>query len=155
MTAHVLVPSIDEEKPATLSRRIVYDLLRDELGFEGVILSDDLEMKAMAATYSVPEAAVQAIAAGCDGAVCDLQPARIECRRRRSKRSFTRSRTAAFRYKRLEDALTRQRRAKERFLAARRCSRAGGQEALAAVVGCDAHRRIADEMAPACRDATS
>ena len=47
--------------------RIVYDLLRDELGFEGVILSDDLEMKAIAATYQVPDAAVQAMAAGCDG----------------------------------------------------------------------------------------
>src|SRR5688572_31506640 len=65
MTAHILVPSLDEDRPATLSRRIVYDLLRDELGFEGVILSDDLEMKAIAATYSVPDAAVQAIAAGC------------------------------------------------------------------------------------------
>ena len=50
MTAHILVPSLDEERPATLSRAIVYDLLRDELGFDGVILSDDLEMKAIAAT---------------------------------------------------------------------------------------------------------
>ena len=67
MTAHVLVPSLDEERPATLSPRIVQGMLREELGFEGVILSDDLEMKAIAATYSVPDAAVQAIAAGCDG----------------------------------------------------------------------------------------
>ena len=72
MTAHVLVPSLDEEKPATLSRRIVQGMLRDELGFHGVILSDDLEMKAIAKTYAVPDAAVQAIAAGCDG-VLDLQ----------------------------------------------------------------------------------
>src|SRR3989440_11957622 len=42
MTAHVLVPSIDDERPASLSRRIVFDLLRDELRYEGVILSDDL-----------------------------------------------------------------------------------------------------------------
>jgi beta-N-acetylhexosaminidase len=54
MTAHVLVPSFDEQKPATLSRRIVFDLLRDELGFGGVILSDDLEMKALAKDYSIP-----------------------------------------------------------------------------------------------------
>ena len=67
MTAHVLVPSLDEEKPATLSPRIVQALLRDELGFQGVILSDDLEMKAIAKTYTVPDAAVRAIAAGCDG----------------------------------------------------------------------------------------
>src|SRR5213075_2547374 len=44
MTAHVRVTSIDDERPATLSRKIVYDLLRDELGFAGVIISDDLEM---------------------------------------------------------------------------------------------------------------
>ena len=67
MTAHVLVPSLDESRPATLSPRVVQGMLREELGFEGVILSDDLEMKAVAATYSVPDAAVQAIAAGCDG----------------------------------------------------------------------------------------
>ena len=67
MTAHVLVPSLDEERPATLSPKIVQAILRDELGYAGVILSDDLEMKAIAAIVSVPEAAVQAIAAGCDG----------------------------------------------------------------------------------------
>ena len=67
MTAHVLVPSFDEHKPATLSKTNVQGLLRDELGFPGVILSDDLEMKAIAKTYSVPDAGVQAIAAGCDG----------------------------------------------------------------------------------------
>ena len=66
MTAHVLVPSLDEEKPATLSQRIVQGMLREELGFPGVILSDDLEMKAIAKSHTVPDAAVQAIAAGCD-----------------------------------------------------------------------------------------
>src|SRR4029453_19225778 len=63
MTAHVLVPSLDDEKPATLSPRIVQALLRNELEFQGVILSDDLEMKAIAKTYTVPDAAVAAIAA--------------------------------------------------------------------------------------------
>ena len=66
MTAHVLVPSLDEEVPATLSKRIV-GLLREELGYQGVILSDDLEMKAIAGRYAVPDAAVRAIASGCDG----------------------------------------------------------------------------------------
>src|SRR6188474_103661 len=63
MTAHVLVPSLDERRPASLSRHVVYDLLRKELGFEGVILSDDLEMKALANDYPVPDAAVQALQA--------------------------------------------------------------------------------------------
>jgi beta-N-acetylhexosaminidase len=142
MTAHVLVPSIDGEKPATLSRRIVYDLLRDELGFEGVILSDDLEMKAIAATYAVPDAAVQAIAAGCDGLlICaghiDVQVAALEALVHAVE-------DGRIPYKRLEDALTRHRRAKERFLAT---AVAPGARDLRRVVGCDAHRRIADEMA--------
>src|SRR5438093_8745923 len=67
MTAHVLVPSLDETRPASLSRRIVHDILREELKYEGVILSDDLEMKAIAAEYEVPSAAILAIQAGCDG----------------------------------------------------------------------------------------
>ena len=65
-------------------------------GFEGVILSDDLEMKAIAATYSVPDAAVQAIAAGCDG-LLDLQRRRRGAGASRSRRWCTPSRTAAFR----------------------------------------------------------
>ena len=67
MTAHVLVPSLDDERPSTLSPKVVQALLRDELGFEGVILSDDLEMKAVSARYPVPESAGEAIRAGCDG----------------------------------------------------------------------------------------
>src|SRR4029453_9764862 len=57
MTAHVLVPTIDEDKPATLSPRIVRGMLREELAFPGVILSDDLEMKGIAAAYRGPDAA--------------------------------------------------------------------------------------------------
>src|SRR6185295_4799531 len=56
MTAHVLVPALDEERPATLSPRIVGDILRGELKYDGVILSDDLEMKALANDYAVPAA---------------------------------------------------------------------------------------------------
>src|SRR5688572_12368505 len=67
MTAHVLVPSLDEQRPATLSSRVVTGILRHELHFDGVVLSDDLEMKALANDYPVPESAVLAIEAGCDG----------------------------------------------------------------------------------------
>jgi beta-N-acetylhexosaminidase len=142
MTAHVLVPSFDEERPATLSPRLVEALLRRELGYEGVILSDDLEMKAIAATYAVPEAAVAAIAAGCDGLlVCsgdvEAQAATLEA----LVHAVEQGRIA---YSRLEDALIRLRRAKERFLAAPVAS--GGPDALRRVVGCDEHRRIVDEM---------
>ena len=66
MTAHVLYPALDPDRPATLSRRIATDLLRAELGFRGVLVSDDLGMKAVADRYPIEELAVGAIEAGCD-----------------------------------------------------------------------------------------
>jgi len=143
MTAHVLVPALDEEKPATLSRRIVRGLLRDELGFQGVIVSDDLEMKAIAATYRVADAAVDAIAAGCDALlICsgdvEVQAGALEAlvhAVEQDRIPFTQ----------LEDSLLRLRRAKERFLAAPVAT--GRPPQLSHVLGCDAHQRIVDEMA--------
>jgi beta-N-acetylhexosaminidase len=66
MTAHVLYPALDPDRPATLSRRIATDLLRGELGFRGALVSDDLGMKAVADRYSIEELAVGAIEAGVD-----------------------------------------------------------------------------------------
>ena len=150
MTAHILVPSLDEEKPATLSPVIVRGMLREELDFDGVILSDDLEMKAIADTYTVPDAAVQAIAAGCDGV--------LVCRANATDRVQDAAVQAAvletlvhaiedgrIQFKRAEDALARNRKAKERFLAAPVVP--GRRPALRQVLGNDEHRRIADEMA--------
>ncbi|MDI1482365.1 beta-N-acetylhexosaminidase [Polyangium sp. y55x31] len=66
MTAHVVVTSIDASVPATLSRAVCTDLLRSTVGFHGVLFSDDLEMAAVAAQYSVEASAVASIRAGCD-----------------------------------------------------------------------------------------
>ncbi|HEY3594532.1 MAG TPA: beta-N-acetylhexosaminidase [Polyangiaceae bacterium] len=66
MTAHVVYEELDPGVPATLSRAICASLLRAELGFEGVLFSDDLEMKAIAARWTVERAAVDAVWAGCD-----------------------------------------------------------------------------------------
>jgi beta-N-acetylhexosaminidase len=147
MTAHVLVPSLDEQRPATLSRRIVTGLLREELGYGGVILSDDLEMKAVANAYPVPSSAVLAVEAGCDGVlVCsgdhDLQAAALEA-------IIHAVEDERLSYARVEDAMLRQQRAKERFLAApvSRATRPLGSQALHDVLGCDEHRAVADEMA--------
>jgi beta-N-acetylhexosaminidase len=144
MTAHVLVPALDEQRPATLSRRIVHTLLRDELGFGGVILSDDLEMNAVSTRYTVADAAVAAIQAGCDGLlICsgnvDLQAQALEALVKAVE-------TGDIPQARLDDAERRLRRAKERFLAGRAPARARRQ-AWRQVVGCDAHRAVADEMA--------
>ncbi len=66
MTAHVLYPALDREHPATLSRRILTDLLRRELRFRGVVFSDALEMKAISDRLGIGGAAVAAVKAGCD-----------------------------------------------------------------------------------------
>jgi beta-N-acetylhexosaminidase len=66
MTSHILLPQLDPDNPATLSRRILEGLLREELGFTGVIVSDALDMKGASGETGIPEAAVRALAAGCD-----------------------------------------------------------------------------------------
>lgn len=65
MTAHVVYPALDEG-PATLSKKIVTELLRGRFGFEGVVFSDDLEMKGIAAEQAPEAAGVLAVEAGCD-----------------------------------------------------------------------------------------
>jgi len=66
MTSHILLPQLDAENPATFSPRILQQLLREELGFEGVIVSDALDMVGASGEIGIPAAAVRAIAAGCD-----------------------------------------------------------------------------------------
>ena len=66
MTAHIVYSALDADRPATLSRPILTDLLRGELGFDGLIITDDMEMKAIDRRYRTGEAAVMAIEAGAD-----------------------------------------------------------------------------------------
>lgn len=66
MTAHVVFPALDAARPATLSPRVLGDLLRGELGYGGVIVSDDLDMNAIADHAPPGDAAVAAVSAGCD-----------------------------------------------------------------------------------------
>ncbi len=66
MSAHVVYRALDPERPATLSHRICTGLLREELGFDGVLVSDDLEMGAIANTLGPAEAALGALRAGVD-----------------------------------------------------------------------------------------
>jgi len=66
MSSHILLPQLDAHNPATFSRVILEGLLRDELGFTGVIVSDALDMVGASGEIGIAEAAVRAIAAGCD-----------------------------------------------------------------------------------------
>jgi beta-N-acetylhexosaminidase len=69
MSAHILVPALDPKLPATLSRAVLTDLLRGELGYQGLIVTDGIDMQAIAATYGMEGGSVRAIAAGAD-AIC-------------------------------------------------------------------------------------
>ncbi|MFM8268857.1 MAG: glycoside hydrolase family 3 N-terminal domain-containing protein, partial [Pseudomonadota bacterium] len=66
MTAHLINKSLDPDLPATLSPKIINDILRAQLRFQKVVFSDDMEMKAIADNYGAEESAVMAIQAGCD-----------------------------------------------------------------------------------------
>ncbi|WP_327268335.1 glycoside hydrolase family 3 protein [Streptomyces sp. NBC_01218] len=69
MSAHILLPALDPDRPATLSPQILTGLLRGELGYEGLIVTDAVEMQAISATYGIERGSVLAIAAGAD-ALC-------------------------------------------------------------------------------------
>ena len=66
MSAHIRVPALTGDAPATLSPRALAGMLRSELGFTGVIITDALEMRGASASIGIPEAAVRALAAGAD-----------------------------------------------------------------------------------------
>ena len=66
MTAHTIFPAYDEEYPATLSKKILTDLLRGEMGFDGVIVSDAIGMAAILKKWPLPQACAMAIKAGVD-----------------------------------------------------------------------------------------
>lgn len=147
MTAHVLYPALDEEQPATLSRGIVQDILRDEFGFQGLIVSDDLEMGAIVETQTVEQAAVGALRAGCDtllvcGESVDRHVSVIEEVIRAVERGEL-DETC------VEVALARQQRVKARFLGGERSRRPLAGEALRARLGTSAHQAVAAEIARA------
>ena len=119
--------------------------MREELHYEGVIISDDLEMKAIASEFTAPAAAVLAIEAGCDAIlICsgdvDKKAAALE----ELVHAVEEERLPLTR---VEDALKRQRRAKERFLAAAVAPRPPTGRAIRQLLGREEHRAIADQMA--------
>jgi beta-N-acetylhexosaminidase len=138
MTAHVVYRAIDDRRPGTLSPAVC-STLRDDVGFRGMLVSDDLEMAAIAARWPVEDAAVQAIAAGCDALlVCwsdDKQERVVDALAREAERS------GSFRA-RCEEALARVHEARRRATA-----RPADDAAIARLVGGEASRAVAAEMA--------
>ena len=140
MTAHVLVPSVDDTRPASLSRTLVRDWLKVKLQFGGVVLCDDLGMKAVA-TRPLAEIAVDAIDAGND--VVLLCNSTAEAQAVALEALIHAAEAGRLAPKRLDDALVRQRLVKEQFL--------GGQpvriNVALDVIGSAAHQAVAQEMA--------
>jgi beta-N-acetylhexosaminidase len=143
MTAHILIPALDDTGPATLSPRVVDGLLKQQLGFQGLVLTDDMEMKAISSRYGLPEATVKAIAAGCDavlmcGTSQEPQMLALEA-------VIHAVEDGSLSLPRVEDAFARHRRVKERFLGRRPAPLAG--KALRDALGRDEHQAVAAEMA--------
>lgn len=113
MMAHVLYPELDPERPASLSRAVVTDILRGELGYHGVVLTDDLEMKAVADRWAPDESAVMAMKAGCDIVpVCASHDAQV----RAMEGAIRAAEKGEIAFREMDDALLRIRRLKERYL---------------------------------------
>ncbi len=66
MTAHILFPRLDAERPATFSPRVVDELLRGELGYRGAVVTDDIGMRAVSRAFDAPETTLATLRAGCD-----------------------------------------------------------------------------------------
>lgn len=145
MVGHLLVPSLDERAPASLSRTIVHQWLRRTLGFEGVILTDDLDMKGVATGRTMGQIAVDALSAGVDGLlVCggdvERQFEAIEALIRALE-------DGTLPMSRVEDALARHRRAKQRFFPADFRPRALSGPQIRDLVGRMEHQAVAEAMA--------
>jgi beta-N-acetylhexosaminidase len=137
MVSHLLVREMDDAVPATLSRKLVKGLLREEMGYSGPVVTDDLEMKALAKHWTPAQMAVMAAMAGCDLlAICRSHDAQVE-----AMESVIRALEAGeIPFGEAEAAESRVRRLKERFLAdyrdpdpkqARLAAGAGERRALA------------------------
>jgi beta-N-acetylhexosaminidase len=113
MMAHVLYPELDPELPASLSTTIVDGILRRDLGYDGVVFTDDLEMKAVADRWSPDRSAVLAMQAGCDIIpVCLTHDAQVTA----MEGAIRAVEAEDVSYKVMDDSLARIRAMKERYL---------------------------------------
>ena len=140
MTAHLLLPVLDPEHPATLSRPILTDLLREQLGFRNLVISDDLLMQGIADSTPPGEAAVRFIEAGGD--------LMLICHDEVAQRQALVVVTEAVETGRLSEAQVRAScnriaDAKAQYL---RRKLAASAEEIRAVVGCDAHWRLVESV---------
>ncbi|WP_039793576.1 beta-N-acetylhexosaminidase [Paenibacillus elgii] len=143
MSSHIVFPAFEPERlPATLSRRVLTGLLREELGFDGTIVTDCMEMQAIAAHYGTVEAAVMAVEAGADIVLIshsrELQEGALDA-------LLEAVRSGRISEERIDASV-------RRLLALKRKRLAAGtepHEAALRLVGCEAHRQTARRISEA------
>jgi beta-N-acetylhexosaminidase len=139
MTTHIMFPTLDRELPATLSRPILTELLREELGFEGLVVTDCLEMKGIADHWGPEEAGVLVLEAGADMLlICHTQ----ETQARMHAAVCAAVRSGRLSEGRLHESLARVRRARELTESAR--SRAGHPEIVSATAYRELEARVTE-----------
>lgn len=140
MTAHILYPTLDDARPATLSSYILTGLLRKELNFQGLIVTDDLEMRAIVDHYGIGEAAVLAFRAGADILlICKDQDRVVTA----METVYEAVRRGEISEARLEASLGRIARAKSRFL---HPYTPADSRSAKAIVGSKAHKTLLDSI---------
>ena len=140
MTAHVVFAALDATRPATLSPAVITGLLRGKLGYRGVIVSDDLDMRAIAGHMGADVAAVGAIRAGCDVLLlCRDDEHQVQAQAALVREA---ERDSKFRA-RVGESAQRVRDMKRAHAAAQLAIPAPSRD----VVGSFAHRRLADQLA--------
>ncbi|MCZ6800178.1 MAG: beta-N-acetylhexosaminidase [Nitrospirae bacterium] len=136
MTAHVHYPALDKESPATLSYPILTDLLRNTLGFDGVVLTDDMEMQAILDHSSVGAASVRALQAGADILlICHQQDRQTEAIYAVEQAIES----GQLSMDRLDQTVQRVQQLKAQYVPS---SQPSSPEHLQEVVGCSAHQQV-------------
>lgn len=144
MTAHVLYPSLDSEKPASLSKKIQTQFIRKHKRFEGILVTDDMAMKAITLHQSIPEATLDAILAGTDMVLLRgdqaAQTSALEAVAQEAEKS------PAFRSK-LESSSHRLQRIQKEYL-----SKPNPYERDLNLIGCEEHQAYITELLQTDRD---
>ncbi len=140
MTAHVLYPALDPKYPATLSHAVITQLLRQELGYDGVVFGDDLEMQAIRKNYPLEEAVALSVNAGVDVLMFThqtefaIQAHEFLCQRAEKEPEIK---------ARVEESYQRIKKLKERYITSFTGAR---EEELENLIGLPRHRKIVDEI---------
>ena len=140
MTAHVLYPSLDHDYPATLSQAIIGRFLREEIGYQGVVFGDDLEMNAISRHYLLEDAVKRAVHAGVDVLLfCHRKDSAVEAFEFLCREAERESQLRT----RLDESYRRVRKLKERYL---KSFTGVGEDLLTEHLEITSHRKLAEKI---------